>query len=163
MKKKLLISGIVLLTVVNISALMTIGYHRICPSRECYQEDGPASEDFLHRVLALSDTQVVQMKALKNAFQSNIKSNRVALREKREQLVQLLTASDPNRQKIYGVRSEIDSLQSELQKQVIDHLLAEKEILTEEQQQEFFSIIKEQLMEEESHHQINGFRSEYEY
>ena len=66
-------------------------------------------------------------------------------------------ASEPDRPKIAAVRSEIDSLQAELQKQVIDHLLTEKKILTEEQQQKFFSIIRERLIEEEGHHQTNGF------
>ena len=157
MKKKFLIWGIVLLIVVNISALATIGYNRLCPHREGCRENGHARQDFLHRELALSEAQAAQMKVLKETFQSNIKPIRAALRTIREQFVQLLMATKPDRPKIDAVRSEIDSLQAELQKQVIDHLLAEKKILTEEQQQKFFSIIRERLIEEEGHHQTNRF------
>ncbi len=157
MKKKLLILGIVLLTVVNISALAMIGYNRLCPLRGGHRENGHVGQDFLHRELALSEAQAAQMNVLKETFQSNIEPIRVALRTRREQLVQLLMAPEPDRLKIDAVRSEIDSLQAELQKQVINQLLAEKKILTEEQQQKFFSIIRERLVEEESHHQTNGF------
>jgi len=156
MKRKLLIWGIVLLTVVNIAALGTIGYHRFRQCGERQHENQHARRGFLHRELALSDAQAAQMKVLKESFQANARPIRLALRSKRERLLQFLTAPDPDCAKIDSVQSEIDSLQAELQKLVIGHLLDEKKIITPEQQSRFFSIIRERLMMEESHHQQNG-------
>ncbi len=156
MKRKLLIWGIALLTVVNVAALATIGYHRLCSNRERHHENRHAQRDFLHRELALSDTQAEQMKLLKEKFQLNVNPIRTALRTNQEQLIELLTAAAPHRSKIDSVQKEIDSLQAELQKMVIDHLLGQKEILTPEQQFKFFSIIRERLLMEEAHHGQNG-------
>lgn len=156
MKKKIFIWGIVLLTVVNVVALGTIAYHRFGHVGECDHENKHDRRDFLHQELVLSDAQAEQMKVLKESFQSNTNPIRAALRIKREQLLQLLTAAKSDRAKIDSVQSEIDSLQAELQRLVIDHLLDEKKILTPEQQSRFFSIIRERLMMEESQHEQNG-------
>lgn len=156
MKKKLLIWGIVLLTIVNIAALGTIAYHSLCYYRERHHENRHTQRDFLHRELTLSDTQAEQMKVLKESFHSNANPIRAALRTKREQLLQLLTAAEPDRVRIGDVETEIDSLQAELQKIVIDHLLSQKEILTPKQQSKFFSIIRERLIMEDAHHEQNG-------
>ena len=156
MKRKLFIWGIIMLTVVNIAALGTMAYHRFGHGEECYHENQHNRRDFLHRELALSDAQAAQMKALKESFQLNARPIRAALKTKRAQLFQLLAAPNPDRAKIDRVQSEIDSLQSELQKLVIGHLLDERKILTPGQQSRFFSIIRERLMMEESHHEQNG-------
>lgn len=156
MKKKLITWGIILLTLVNISALGTIAYHRFSHRGERHHENQHGRRDFLHRELALSDTQAEQMKVLKESFHSDANPIRTVLRTKREQLLQLLTAAESDRAKIGSVQSEIDSLQAELQKLVIDHLLDEKRILTPEQQSRFFSIIRERLMMEASHHEQNS-------
>lgn len=156
MKKKLITWGIILLTVVNITAFGTMAYHRFSHHGERHHENQHDRRDFLHRELALSDVQAEQMKILRESFHSNSRPIRVALRTKREQLLQLLTAADSDRAKIYNVQSEMDSLQAELQKMVMAHLLDEKKILTSEQQSKFFSIIRERLMIGESHHEQNG-------
>ena len=140
MKKKLLIWVIGLLSIVNIAALATIGYHRLCYYKERHHEIRHTQRDFLHRELTLSDTQAEQIKILKESFHSNANPIRASLRTKREQLLQLLTAAESDRAKINIVQSEIDSLQAELQKLVIDHLLDERKILTIEQQSKFFSL-----------------------
>lgn len=157
MKKTWVIWILGILIAVNIAALVTIGYHRFCRYGERHHENRHAQQDFLHGELSLSDDQAEQMKRLKEALISNMKPIRAALRAKREQLVQLLMATEPDHSKIDVLVSEIDSLQSKLQKQVIDHLLQQKQILTDQQQEKFFSVIKDWLLEEESHHQENGF------
>ena len=118
MKKNLLTWGLVLLTIVNIAALGTIAYHRFGHGEERDHGNQNASRGFLHRELALSDAQAAQMKALKESFQLNANPIRTALRTKREQFLQLLTAAESDRAKIDSVQSEIDSLQAELQKLV---------------------------------------------
>ncbi len=153
MKKNLLIWVIVLLTVFNLAALGTIAYHRFRYCGERHPEMRHHRQGFLHRELALSDTQEEQMNVLKQSFHSSSRPTRAALKRKREQLLQFLTNTETDIGKINSVQNEIDSLQSELQKRVIAHLLDEKKILTPEQQSKFFSIIRERLMMVESHHE----------
>ena len=157
MKKTWVIWALGLLIVVNIAALATFGYHRFSYYGERHHENRHARQDFLHRELSLSDDQAEQMKRMKETLMLDIKPIRGALGAKREQLVELLMADEPDRLKIRSVVSEIDSLQSRLQRQVIDHLLEQKQILTAQQQKNFFSVIKDWLLEEESHHQMNEF------
>lgn len=153
MKKNLLVWGIVLLTVFNLAALGTIAYHRFRYCGERHHEMRHHRHGFLHRELDLSDSQEEKMSVLKETFHSSSRPIRAALKTKREQLLQFLINSETDIGKINSVQSEIDSLQSELQKRVIAHLLDEKKILTLEQQSKFFSIIRERMMMEELHHE----------
>lgn len=157
MKKKLIILGISLLVIINLSALATIGYHRWFRHGEKGHNEGRHSEEsYLHQQLSLSKSQAEKMKTLRESF--HLQSDKISsvLLERRTELVELLMASEPDSEKINDALREIDSMQSELQKQVIYYLLKEKEILTPEQQRKFFSIIKERLLRESSHHQTNG-------
>jgi len=156
MKRKLIIFGISLLVIINLSSLATIGYHRCFrKGEECPKESKYPEESYLHRQLSLTKSQAEKMKTLRDSFY--LQSDKISsdLLERRTELVELLMASEPDTEKINEALSEIDSKQAELQKKVINCLLEEKEILTPEQQQEFFSIIKERLLHEACNHQTN--------
>ena len=157
MKKNLLILGLVFSVAINAAVLTKIGHHWLGKDKgeKHHCEGKHSSMSYLHKELALSEKQTGQINVLKERFRSNAKPVRAALRTKRKQLVQLLMASEPDRSKIDAVISEINSLQGELQKRVVDHLLAQKEILTAEQQEKFLFIIRDRLMEEEGHHETN--------
>lgn len=158
MKRKLIIFGISLLVIINLSSLATIGYHRCFrKGEECPKESKHPEESYLHQQLSLTKSQAEKMKTLRDSFylQSTIISS--DLLERRTELVELLMASEPDIEKINEALSEINSKQAELQKKVINYLLEEKEILSPEQQQEFFLIIKERLLHEACKHKTNGF------
>lgn len=154
MKRKLIILGILLLVVINLSALATIGYHR------CFHNGGKCNHsenNYLCQELSLSKPQVEKMETICNSFQFQADKTSSALLKKRIELVDHLTAVEPDSEKINVALKEIESMQSELQKQVIFYLLLkQKEILNPDQQQKFFSIIKERLLREAKHHQTNG-------
>ena len=150
MTKRVVVWGLVLLTVVNLGAIATIGYHRFSHHGARPAENRHEQENFLHRELGLSDTQTAQLKTLREAFQSSIAPIRASLSAQREQLVELLMVAHADRLRIAAVRTEIDSLQAEVQRLVIDHLLAESTILTPEQRSRFFSIIRERLSVEDT-------------
>lgn len=158
MKRKLIIFGISLLVIINLSSLATIGYHRCFrKGEECPKESKHQKESYLHQQLSLTKPQAEKMKTLRDSFY--LHSNKISsdLFERRTELVELLMASEPDIEKINEALSEINSKQAELQKKVINYLLEEKEILTPEQQQKFFLIIKERLLHEACKHQTNGF------
>jgi len=69
-------------------------------------------------------------------------------------LVNNLMKSEPDHTKINIKLREIESLQTELQKIVIDHMLQEKKILSPEQQEIFLSIISKSLCPEGRHQSL---------
>lgn len=160
MKKKLIILGILLLVIVNLSALATIGYHRCFGHGDkSPNETGYSEEGYLCQQLSLSKSQAEKMKTLESFFHMQADKIDSTLLKKRSELVELLMVSKPDSEKISATLKDIESTQAELQKQVIYYLLKEKEILTPEQQKKFFSIIKQRLLREASHHQTNGLDS----
>lgn len=166
MKRKLLALGLIVLTLANVAGLLTMGVRRCrdwCQMAEYGSMDGGREpQDGLRRELGLSEEQAARFTVLREAFQTNLARIRPTLQGKREELAQLLAAPDPDRARIEAVVAEINSLQAELQKQVIQHLLDEKKVLTPAQQQKFLTIIRAKLLEEDSHHQTNRVPSHRE-
>jgi Spy/CpxP family protein refolding chaperone len=63
---------------------------------------------------------------------------------KRDHFYELVMVTAPDRAAIDRVQDEMDSLQADIKRLVIDNMLAQKEILTPEQQSQFFNMIKKQ-------------------
>ena len=158
MKRKLLIVGIALLVIINLSAFATLTYNRYCQKHEtCPHKKEHVRGEFLCQELSLTKSQIEEMRALKRSFHSQADSISFVLFKKRTVLVDLLSTQNPDTVKINIALKEMDALQAELQKHVICYLLKEKEMLNPEQRQKFFSIIKERLMRESKHFRANGF------
>lgn len=159
MKRKLIIFGIALLLIINISALATIGYHRWCPYKGEREQCNPSNEDYLYRELALSQSQKEKMENIKQSFHLHANKISEQLLAKRTDLVDLLKGSKPDSAMTHQLLNEIGALQNDIQKQVIYSLLQEKEILTPEQLEKFFLIITQRLIQEGRCHQSNGLNS----
>jgi len=144
MKRKLLVLGIIILVIANISALATIVYNRCFKSEETYPSPGPRhSFAFLRRELSLTEDQMAQLEARRTSFEKQIVEIRIKLREKREALMEEIRAAVPDSTRIDQLVDEIGTLQLELEKQTIRHILQEKAILTPEQREKFFSMFEE--------------------
>jgi Spy/CpxP family protein refolding chaperone len=152
MKRTWLGIGLGLLIVVNVAALLTLGY-----GRWCTHHGGRTAElGGAHKELGLTAVQEAQIAPLRSAFHAELARLRPALRAKREELVRLLAAPEPDRAQVNEVVKQINSLQAELQNAVLEHLLAEKKILTPAQQEKFISILRTKLIEEEHEHGAHG-------
>jgi Spy/CpxP family protein refolding chaperone len=144
MKRKLLVLGIIILVIANISALATIVFNRCFKSEETYPSPGPRhSFAFLRRELSLTEDQMTQLEAQRASFDKQIDRIKVKLREKRKALMDELRASAPDTARIDQLIDEIGTLQAEMQKQAIQHMLQEKAMLTPEQREKFFSMFEE--------------------
>ena len=153
MKERLLILALIFSLGLNIGILGSVGYNWLkgkCKERHSI-EAGHSPMRVLAKELNLSESQAKEMEALRKSLEPKMEKIREELREKKVQLVNLLKESEPDLEKINIQLSEIESLQTELQKLVIRHLLQEKNILTPEQQDKFFSIISKRLFHEERH------------
>jgi len=144
MKRKLLILGVIILVIANISALVTI-FHN-CRLRSPERPYGPPrSFDFLRHELALSDSQIVKLRARRAAFEKQIGEFRLNLRKKREALVEELRSDEPDSGKIDQLVEEIGELQTELEKKAIRDILQGKTILTPEQREKLLRMFEHRL------------------
>ncbi len=101
--------------------------------------------DFLCHYLSLSESQKKEMESLDRSFYARIEKIRTELRQRRAELSELLGESPSSQKEITNKVSEIASLQAELQRETINHLVEIRSLLTPEQQTKFFSLIGKRL------------------
>ncbi len=145
MKKKLIIWGVVLLTAINVAALTTRAYNhwdRDDSSRREDRREGRRSS--WEERFDLSASQSEQMKVQHEVLVEKIRPLRDVMQGKRDHFYELVMVTAPDRAAIDRVQDEMDSLQADIKRLVIDNMLAQKEILTPEQQSQFFNMIKKQ-------------------
>ncbi|TSA21482.1 periplasmic heavy metal sensor [bacterium] len=157
MKRKWFTIALILLTVINLSALWIFVYNRWCHegASSCENEEVEQGH-FMKRHLGLTDEQVAKIKTSRETFDVNIEALSYKMKEKRLDLVKELMAEAPDSVRIERILRQVDSLQAALQREVAKHLLLEKEIFTPEQQKKFFSIVLERFsvgMKQEQHHE----------
>jgi Spy/CpxP family protein refolding chaperone len=141
MKKKLIILGILLLVAINISALATVGYRWKCGSgsKAC---GGCAPGEYMCQKLSLTDAQKQNVETYRKIFTEGMDQKREILTHKRNELVELISQTNPETAKIDSLLVEIGTAQTEMEKVVVNHILREKELLTPEQQEKFLEMIK---------------------
>lgn len=144
MKKKLLILGVIILVIINISALITIFHNRRFRPPE-RPSGPPRSLDFLRHELALSDSQIAQLQAQRATFDKQIDEFRLKLQKKREALVEELRSDEPDSGRIDQLVEEIGELQIELEKKAIRGILQGKAILTPEQREKLLQMFEHRL------------------
>jgi Spy/CpxP family protein refolding chaperone len=156
MKKIYIIIVIGLLLIINLSALATLGYHRFVAGKADNPVCCQSGEDYLCQELALSSSQIEQMKAIKASFQARAEGISRQLFPKRAELVSQLKTVAPDSQQIRQLLQEISVLQTELQQQVIQSVLKQKAILNSGQQNRFFALISQRLIYESRCQQASG-------
>ncbi|HAK88365.1 MAG: hypothetical protein A2077_06875 [Nitrospirae bacterium GWC2_46_6] len=96
-------------------------------------------------MISLSSDQKQRVDAVRKDFFPKLDGIRQKLRIKRLQLNDLIFSSKPDMKTIEDKTREIASLQTELEKEVVNHILQEKEILMPEQNKQFYMIIKKEF------------------
>jgi Spy/CpxP family protein refolding chaperone len=145
MKKNLIILFLVLLTIVNVAALATIAYHRFQPKGHFPPEGRPPDmhKDFIQQELGLNEKQAKEFRAHFERGRKETEPILDSIEVKRMALMDELSANEPDKDRLNRLAEEIGSLQAELQKKMIVHLLEGKSLLTPEQQKKLFSLFKE--------------------
>ena len=145
MKKNLLILFLIVLTLINVAALVTIAYHRFYPRKPFplppERTDTPVG--FIKQELDLSEEQVEKFEAHFRKIKGEMEPIFDSLRAKRTKLMDEVSVEQPNMDKVNTLTEEIANLQIELQKKAIMHMLEEKSFLTPEQQKKFFTFFRE--------------------
>lgn len=93
-------------------------------------------------LISLTAEQKKEVEEIRKDFFPKLDRIRRELQMKRLELNDLIFASSPDLKAIEIKAGEIADLQAELEKEVIDHILKEKEILTQDQQKQFYMILR---------------------
>lgn len=96
-------------------------------------------------LIALTKDQKRQVEDIRRDFLPKVEGIRQSLRRNRLKLNDLLFADSQDMKAIGEKSGEISELQSELEREVIDHILLEKELLSPEQQREFYRVIQKEF------------------
>jgi len=145
MKKKLGRSALLLLIVVNVSALVTFAYNRWVREPVRPRTAERALADVFTRELCLSGQQAKCIKDFRFAFDSEISDIQARLREKRLALVEELKKGSPDGAILDKLIEDTSRLQAEIEKKAVENLLKEKEVLTDEQKATFFRLFEEHV------------------
>ncbi len=104
-----------------------------------------AIKGYLDLILDLTEEQRALVQEIRHTFLPRVGQIRENLRRERAELAELLFADPPDRNRIHAVARQILLYQSDLENEVIEHILEERDILTPSQQRRFYEIIVEQF------------------
>ncbi len=96
-------------------------------------------------LIALTAEQKRRVEEIRRDFLPQVEGIRQSLRQKRLQLNDLLFTEAPDMKTIAEKSNEISALQTKLEREVIDHILQEKELLSPEQKREFYRLIRKEF------------------
>jgi Spy/CpxP family protein refolding chaperone len=96
----------------------------------------------LHRKLGTDQQQWQQLEPTLAEFRDSSQAVCAEVNQKRKEMIDLIAAPQPDRQAIAAKQDEILAGQRRMQELVINHLLAEKEVLTPGQQKDLFDLLR---------------------
>ena len=143
MKKRLWTSGLILLVVINVSALLTFAYNRWLREPGERPAASPAMAARLTRQLCLSGEQEKCIRDIQFSFDSEIEDVQARMQDKRRAMVEEMKKESPDSATIDKLIEDISRLQVEIQKKAVLNLLKEKDALTDEQKATFFRIFED--------------------
>lgn len=100
---------------------------------------------YLDLIPDLSSEQRDKVQEIRRTFLPRVHAIREDLRRERAELARLLFTEPVDRNAIHGVAEQILAHQSELEREVIEHILEERDLLTPAQKERFHEIIVEQF------------------
>ena len=105
----------------------------------------PNIQGYLDLIPDLTEEQRRQVQEIRRVFLPRVARVRQDLYLKRAELADLLFAEPPDRERIFQAADQILHHQSELEHEVIDHILEERQLLTPAQERRFYTVIVDQF------------------
>lgn len=100
---------------------------------------------YLDLIPDLTQHQRDQVQAIREVFLPKVDGIRKNLYVQRAELAEALFAEPCDRTELQSISKQIIQFQSELEKEVIEHILEEKELLSPSQKRKFYEIIVDQF------------------
>jgi len=93
-------------------------------------------------LIALTENQKQQVEDIRRDFLPRVAGIRQALRQNRLELNDLLFTEPSDMQAVEAKSRDISKLQAQLEREVIEHIIQEKELLAPEQRMQFYEVIR---------------------
>lgn len=146
MKKNIVFTAAIVLTIINLVAFGTLLYNRWnCSKASSCSEGREQRFEQMKRELTLSAKQTAQLDTYRTTFHMELDSLSTLLVAARTQLAHALSEEKSDTTRVNTLLDEIGRLQLSAQKKVISHLLSVKSILNPKQQKKFFAIVLERF------------------
>ncbi len=97
----------------------------------------------LHRELKVTEEQWAKIEPRLREFQASVGELCQKTDAVRSQVIEMIAADEPDVDAIFARQAEVLATKQQIQRLVVNHLLAEKEVLTPEQQQRLFTMLRE--------------------
>ena len=130
-----------LTALILMAMLLAVAYARLKQTRQ--KESN--IKGYLDLIPDLSADQRRRLQEIRSVFSPKVSDIRKKLYIKRSELADLLFAEPFDRPKLDNTAKEILRYQSELENEVVEHILEEKELLSPTQKRKFYEIIVEQF------------------
>ncbi|MFP4435584.1 MAG: Spy/CpxP family protein refolding chaperone [Phycisphaerae bacterium] len=148
MWKKIAPLLVVLSVALNIAFISVWAIHGIrghwFDGGRCARDSGKAGPSCpLHRRLDVTDEQWKRIEPRIAEFRTRSQKICGEMNRLRTELIDLIASDNPDRQAIAAKQEEIRAGQQRMQQLVVEHLLAEKDVLTAEQQKKLFDLIRQ--------------------
>ena len=155
-KKTLLIGTIILLIVINVSALATIYYNSKIRIKKLAEMNNLKEEvqirgmhRFIREELKLTDEQFKQFKGITITNMKISHEIVIELNKKRLDMMNEIANVNPNMKTLDNIASDIGSLHYELKKTTISHFLELKEICNDDQQESLQKIFMQMIHDQD--------------
>ncbi|OGL46530.1 MAG: hypothetical protein A2161_22080 [Candidatus Schekmanbacteria bacterium RBG_13_48_7] len=144
MKKNLFILFLILLMIINITALTTIAYQRYKVGRHDLRTDRPGmGMRNVNRMLGLNDMQAKEFESEHEKLNAEIEQIQELLEQKRTALLDEMMILEPDMSKINKLIEDTGNLQTEIKKKTTMHILKLKTFLNPQQQKKFFETFRQ--------------------
>lgn len=143
MKTKTLKMVLLVSLVFNVTIIAAAGFFYF-RDRWCAAER-PGSHAELTSKLGLTPAQEASMKEQDAHFRGQVRKMRSGILEQRERLLALMKEEAPDKAAIGSALSEINTLQGQIEAAAIEHMLAEKSLLTPEQRGEYLKLLEKRF------------------
>jgi hypothetical protein len=142
MKKRWIVLAVILITIINISALGTLIYNRWTEKiTDRAIADTVSHGCYMKNHLGITDEQACNLDTIDNIYRHKIDPVSRQIIEIRRELVSELLKEKSDSLRIEQLLRSIDSLQNMIQKDAVHRLIAEKNMLTEDQRSKYFSLV----------------------
>jgi Spy/CpxP family protein refolding chaperone len=145
MTKKLWKYGLILLFVINVTALLTFAYHRWFRVTDEKPAAGQALAEPFSKQLCLNGEQERCIRDIRSSFDAETEGIQTQMQEKRRAMVEEMKKASPDSAALDRLVEDISRLQAEIQKKAVLNLLKEKEVLTDEQKTTFFRMFEDHV------------------
>lgn len=143
MKTKTLKMVLLVSLVFNVTIMAAAGFFYF-RDRWCAAER-PGRHAEVAQKLGLTPAQEVSMKEQDAHFRGQVRKMRSGILVQRQRLLALMREDAPDKAAIAAALSEISTLQGQIEAAAIEHMLAEKSLLTPEQREKYLKLLEKRF------------------